>query len=106
MPVDPSLLELMTHVFQWKQVSGRDAWQAPTFAAPVDVGGYHVQEEHEVTDDNGAKRIAQGTVYTDDVYGIKPGDVLEWDGVELGEIIRVTDYFDNSQPYGSEIHHG
>lgn len=106
MPIDESLLELATHVFVWEKLASRDAWQNPTYAAGREVLGYHHQEEHDIADDNGVKRTAQGTVYTADVYGIKPGDRLLWDGKELGEIIRVVDYFDAEQPYGSEVHHG
>lgn len=106
MPVDPALLELMTQVFAWKVKTGQDRWQKPTYADPVDVIGYQVDGEHEVKDDNGVKRIAKGTIYLADVYGIRTQDDVEWCDESVGEIIRIENFNDENGPYGSVLHYG
>lgn len=106
MPVDEALLELITQPADWYHKTGQDEWQDATFAAAQSILCYRVDEAHEVKDANGEKRVARGTVYTADVYGIEPGDDLRIDGESLGEIIVVKNFYDENGPYGSEVHHG
>lgn len=107
MPVDAALLELMTQVFVWKKKTGQDRWQNPVFTVQdVQVVGYQVDEEHEVTDANGVKRTAKGVLYLADVYGISVPDVIEWCDESVGDLIRVKEWRDEKGPYGSEVHYG
>lgn len=99
----------MTQVFEWKRRAGKDQWQNPVLETVEVVGGvrgYQVAEEHEVTDANGVKRPAKGTIYLADVYGISTADELWYDGASVGELVRLEEYRDEAGPYGSVLHYG
>lgn len=108
MPVDPSLLALMPMTFDWRKKNGQDGWQNPTFAPAQSLQGVMEDNEHEVVDDKGVKRMCRGTVYLADVYGVTTQDELDYCGERIGDIIRVDNYPDprTGGNYGSVVHFG
>jgi hypothetical protein len=99
MPLDPSMLEMLTHVATWYAFTGEDQWGNNTYAASAAIQVFilaqtNVEANPDTQNREKTSSTTQFTLITDGL-GIKVGDKLVVDGKTAFVTSAVTNRDEN-----------